>query len=115
MMQSPHQFPDDERLGRVLREWRVDPSLPPRFEQAVWQRIAREEEGDEARGLWPHWQMTLRAWFARPAVAVAFLVALLLLGSGAGWWQAQLRSERWDQELGARYVQSVSLPLARGP
>ncbi len=114
-MQWRNQFPEDERLGRVLREWRVDASLPPRFEQAVWQRIADAEASHADPWLWARWQVTLQRWFARPAVAVAFLVALLLLGSGAGWWQAHLRSERWDRELGARYVQSVSLPLTRSP
>ena len=33
----------DEPLDAVLRGWKVDSALPPRFQEQVWRRIARAE------------------------------------------------------------------------
>ena len=33
----------DDALRNVLKEWRTDASLPPRFQEAVWRRIEQAE------------------------------------------------------------------------
>jgi hypothetical protein len=97
---------NQDPLDGALAEWRVRAPLPPRFQEQVWRRIAGE--GAEARTTW--WK-ALRDWLqpvlARPAFAIACVTLLLALGSGTGWWQARQKSARLENDLGARYVQSL--------
>ena len=104
MKTNPEQ--NDESLTRSLREWQVSTPLPPRFQERVWQRIA-DEAASETTTLWAFFQSWLQHAFARPTVAVAYALVLLLLGSSTGYWQAQKKSALIEQSLGSGYIQSV--------
>ena len=105
-MKSNPERDRDEALRGVLREWRVDPPLPPRFQEQVWQRIRRAE--NEAGSVpWTGLSRFLeRAWL-RPRIAFACLSVFLALGMAAGALAAQAKTSRLNAELGSRYVQSV--------
>jgi hypothetical protein len=96
----------NDPLGRTLEEWKVDASLPPRFRDAVWRRIALTEVRREASG-WRDWFQAVEAAFRRPALAASFVAILLLAGLSIGFIQARQESARADAALGARYVQSI--------
>lgn len=99
---------EDTRLLALLRECKVAVTLPPRFQEGVWRRIARNEEQLSVL-------FTLRTKFARwintmlprPALAVSYVAVLLVIGASAGWAQARQEKTRVSVELSARYVQSV--------
>ena len=96
----------DESLRKVLREWRSDVPLPPRFQESVWRRIEREQAA-VAPSLWTlvsHW---LGSVFPRPALAAAYVAMLLAVGGTAGWAQARQENARVKDELGHRYVRSL--------
>ena len=98
--------PNQDPLDAALAAWRVREPLPLRFQEQVWRRIA--DAGAESTATrWDIFRGWLRLAFARPAVALACAAVLLALGSGTGWWQARQKSARVDNELGARYVQSL--------
>jgi hypothetical protein len=97
---------NDEPLRSVLREWRVESPLPPRFQEQVWNRIEREE-ANVPLALWP----LILAWFkssvARPAFAVAYASVLLMAGLTAGFVHAQQENAKLNSAIEARYVQSI--------
>jgi hypothetical protein len=96
----------NEPLDRALRAWKVDAALPPRFQEAVWRRIAQAEilpATSWVRRFWPAIEAALR----RPALAVSYVVVLLMAGLSIGIAQARKESARVDAGLGARYVQSI--------
>ena len=96
----------DEPLTPVLREWKANPPLPLRFQEGVWQRIARAEAQPRA-GAWHTLTARIEAAFSRPALAACYLAMLLFLGLSAGYWQAQGRSAEAQSQWRAAYVQSV--------
>ena len=99
----------DEPLRKVLKEWRCDAPLPPRFQEQVWQRIERAHEGALASAtpspsVWAvisHWIGTA---LPRPALAASYVALLLVVGVTAGWAQARQETARVKDELGQRYV-----------
>lgn len=99
---------DDKALSRLLRQWKMDASLPSRFDQEVWRRI---ELAETRRGMGHLSWAGMRDWITtvlpRPAVAVAYMVVLLAFGAGFGWTQAQHESSLVRHQLSARYVQLV--------
>lgn len=101
-----NKSPEDERLSELLAEWKVEASLPPRFQEQVWNRIAKGEAAKPVSA----W-IVLSGWientFTRPAMAVSYLAILLFAGLGAGFWQAHGKTARGDTEWRARYVQMV--------
>ena len=102
---------NDEPLNRILQQWRVTTPLPPRFGEQVWKRIERAETPGvslaEAARAW------FAAAFARPAFAFAYVTVLLMIGHTVGALQASQTTVRWEQELEARYVQSID-PYQKG-
>jgi hypothetical protein len=96
----------DAKLDALLQNWRVDDPLPPGFNRAVWRRIAAHT-GPERTS--PY--QALRAWiaglFARPAWSIGYALILLSAGLATGYWQATAQTNRWDQRMASRYVQSV--------
>lgn len=99
-----------EPLRKVMREWQVTESLPPRFQEGVWRKIQHAEASREAATtatLWTLFRTWLTVMLPRPAVAAAYLSVLLVVGMAAGYWQARQTTAHWDNELGSRYVQSV--------
>ena len=97
----------DQALSQVLREWKVESSLPPRFHEQVWRRIERAELQVQV----PAWLLLWRrltAALARPTPAISYVTVLLLAGLLAGYWQARATRAQADEHMGARYVQMVS-------
>jgi hypothetical protein len=92
---------DDQKLSMLLRAWKVEAKLPPRFQEQVWRRITLLETHPERtlRGLFMHW---LEVTFTRPAVAV-----LLFVGLTTGYLKAQDRSAQAELQWRTLYVQSV--------
>jgi hypothetical protein len=104
---KPNQNPDnDERLRGVLREWVVDAPLPPRFQEQVWQRIARSETRPEPTQ-WAGLLRLVEVILPRPKFAFAYLSVLLVFGVAAGSVAAQITTSRLDSKLSLRYVQSI--------
>lgn len=103
---------DDAALSKTLKEWRVNALLPPGFQEAVWRRIDRAERDALIRSpaLLFAWR-TLVTWVGecmqRPAIASAYVAAVLAAGGLAGWMQGQETSEQIRLELSQRYVRQL--------
>lgn len=104
---KPENMPQDERpLTGLLREWKVESTLPPRFNEQVWRRIER----DEAPAGLNAWALILNRLvqaFARPSLAVSYVTVLLLAGLAGGYLQARAGTEHAYETLSVRYVQMV--------
>jgi hypothetical protein len=96
----------DRALNRLLRDWNVDSSLPPRFSEGVWKKIERM---DSAGGvtLWTLVQLRIAETLARPALALCYVALLLVVGLAAGFWQGRIGSQRAEEKLSAQYVHDV--------
>jgi len=95
-----------EALRKVLKEWRTDAPLPPRFQETVWRRIENAESSSASASpsAWTvvaHWIGTV---LPRPALATAYVAVLLAIGVTAGWAQARQETARVRSDLGDRYV-----------
>jgi hypothetical protein len=97
---------DDANLSQVLREWEVESSLPPRFQEQVWKRID-QAEARKPQGVLAALASWIDTAFRRPAVAYVYMAVLLFVGLGAGYWRAQDTVSQSQSEWRARYVQSV--------
>jgi hypothetical protein len=104
---------NDEPLRKVLRQWTVDASLPFRFQEQVWHRIAQAQSQPTLWTLLGSTLSTLQRSFARPQFAFAYMAILLVLGVMAGAWTAQIKTSRLDSDMGRRYVQSLD-PFLHG-
>ena len=92
-----------ESLRKVLKEWRSDASLPPRFRERVWRRIERAPT-PTVHSIWAviaHWVGMV---LARPALAASYVAVVLTIGVTAGWAQAHQETARVRNELSERYV-----------
>jgi hypothetical protein len=108
-MKNNESRKDDEKLGAILKEWRADAVLPARFQEAVWRRIERAEQGSSPAGpsvlaMIAHW---IEKALPRSAFAIPCLAVLLAIGVTAGWARASYETARVSGELSARYVQLV--------
>jgi hypothetical protein len=79
-MKENNNQSNDPQVSSLLREARVSPALPPRFQQNVWRRI----EDAEAPVNSASWLDTLANFILRPRFAVAAAAVLLLAGISAG-------------------------------
>lgn len=105
-MKDNQSSEQDERLSKLLRTWKLEAQLPPRFQEAVWQRIERAEPCAKI----PLWQVLaarVEAAFKRQALATAYVALLLFAGLGSGFWHAGDRTAQADSEMRLRYVQTV--------
>jgi hypothetical protein len=111
---KPNQDPEKDRaMDKVLGEWVVDAPLPARFQEQVWQRIARAEvRPEEAISFWTLLRRLVEANLPRPKFAYSFVAILVLLGVVSGAWAAQRETSRLNATLGSRYMQSVDPYLA---
>lgn len=96
----------DEALSKALKEWRTDASLPPRFQEQVWQRIALAES-KTTRNWWQVLIGRAESMFVRPALAVSYVAILLFLGLATGYWHADQKTARAESHWRTLYVQSV--------
>jgi hypothetical protein len=105
-MNEKHSNEVDSRLSALLHEWKPGAELPPRFHEDVWRRI---EQADAAPAGSPrlNWLQWIDALFARPAVAISYVVVLLVIGLSTGALQSRETTSRLDHALQARYLQSV--------
>ncbi len=94
----------DPLLRTTLRTWEIKEALPPRFEEQVWQRIARQETQLRVK-----WWSNLSSWLnrvmARPTLAASYITVLLAAGLLAGYWQARVANAHVSEQLSTRYVQ----------
>jgi hypothetical protein len=92
---------DDAKLGAILREARMSPSLPPRFQQNVWRRI----EDAEAPARPASWLDALAGLVMRPRFALAAAAVLLMAGIMAGTFEGRQVAQR-DAQM--NYLASVA-------
>lgn len=93
--------PDDPKLSALLREARVSPSLPPRFQDNVWRRIEDVETPRKSVS----WIDAFVALILRPRYAVAAAGVLLVAGTLFGAYDGKQHVRQQEQ---ARYVASVA-------
>jgi|SRR5579859_6276922 len=102
-----NQEPEDDRaLQQILRGWMVDDPLPPRFQEQVWQKIARAEAASPL-GFWTLLTRLMEVVLPQPKVAYSYVAALLVLGLAAGAWAAEKQNNRMQASLGSHYLQVV--------
>jgi hypothetical protein len=106
MKPGGHDDPDAS-LDKLLGEWKVHSTLPPRFQERVWHRIALAGAAPSARTSWAALFSRIQTMLAQPRLAAGYVTALLLLGFAAGWARGLEKSAEMDQQLGSRYVQVI--------
>jgi hypothetical protein len=102
-MKKENFNPDDAKLSSLLRESRVAPSLPPRFQENVWRRIAETETSAASDS--PTWLDALIALVLRPRLAFAAVAVLVLAGALIGVRDGSQLAQRDAQ---ARYLAAVA-------
>jgi hypothetical protein len=96
----------DDALRKVLKEWRTDIALPPRFQESVWQRIERTH-ASATPSMWDAVARWIGTMLPRPALAASYVTLLLVIGGAVGWTQAHQTNARVNNELGERYVHEL--------
>jgi hypothetical protein len=101
-MKAQNENMDDAELLKMVQAARLDPDLPPGFQDAVWRRLERADAAQSAK---VSWLDSLVAWIVRPRLALAGVTAMLLLGVTLGVMQGVSLS---DHAAKARYLAAVS-------
>ena len=101
LMKETDSHPDAAKLSALLREARVSPALPSRFQQNVWRRI----EDAEAPAKPASWLDALAALILRPRLALTASVVLLVAGIFLGIRQGEQAAR---QEAQAHYLAAVA-------
>jgi hypothetical protein len=100
-------------LRNLLQEWKVTESLPPRFQEAVWDRIERAQPSEShTMSAWEFMVRWIETVLPRPALATVYVAVLLMVGVSAGWAQAEHKTARVKNELGERYLRVLDPYLA---
>jgi hypothetical protein len=105
---------DPDTLAELLRSWKVEASLPPRFQEQVWRDIARAEEK-------PAWSIS--AWLLRiealgidllrkPVGAAVYVSMLLAIGILAGVWRSDHYASQTETAWRKAYLQAVTPTLS---
>jgi hypothetical protein len=102
-MNTNNPNPDDAKLSSLLRDSRVTPALPPRFQENVWRRIADAETRKVADSA--TWLDALIAAVLRPRLAFAAVAALVILGALLG---ARDGNQLARHDAQVRYLASVA-------
>ena|ERR1035438_9509321 len=92
---------NDPKLSALLRESRVSPALPPRFQQNVWRRIETAEAPVKSAS----WLDALAALILRPKFAFAMFAMVLTAGIAFGTLDGS-QAARHDAQ--ARYIAAVA-------
>jgi hypothetical protein len=99
---------EDAPLRALLKEWKPQSSLPPRFQEQVWRRIERAETAPapsvSLAMVFANW---ISSMLPRPVLATAYVTVLLAIGAGVGWSHARQEMARVTSDLSARYAQAV--------
>ncbi len=93
--------PEDTKLSALLRQSRVSPVVPPRFQENVWRRI----ENAPAPAKSGSWLDAFAGLLLRPRFAYAAVAALMLAGALLGAHQG---AQMAKQDAQARYVAMVA-------
>ena len=96
--------PADLKLGTLLRESRISPALPPRFQEGVWQRIEEAAAPAKATG-GINWLDALAALVLRPRLAMATAAVLMVAGALLG---VRGGDQMAIQDAQARYLAAVA-------
>ena len=91
----------DARFSAVLRTARPSPSLPPRFQENVWRRIAEAEVPAKSGS----WLDAFAALVLRPRFAYATVATVVLAGVLLGTYQGAQTVRQGEQ---ARYLAAVA-------
>ena len=91
----------DARFSAVLRTARPSPSLPPRFQENVWRRIAEAEVPAKSGS----WLDAFAALVLRPRFAYATVATLMVAGVLLGTYQGAQTARLGEQ---ARYLAAVA-------
>lgn len=105
-MKEKNNLLDDAQVSALLRQSRVSPGLPPRFQQNVWRRIEDAEAPVKAET----WLDAFAALILRPRFALAAAAVLLLAGVFAGTLDGR-QLARHDAQM--NYLASVAPHAAR--
>ncbi len=103
-MKNDNFSEENDPVSSALGEWKVTASLPPRFNEEVWRRI---ESAEQRTTVWDAISSWLGGIFAKPAMAVAYMSVLTLLGLALGFTQAEKKTTELQAQLSSRYVQSI--------
>jgi len=102
-MKTKNPSENDGALSVLLREWKVEATLPPRLKEEVWRRI-QHTQVPASSSVW----VVIAQWIAtvlpRPVLAVSYVSVLLAVGGTFGWAQAHQETAHVKGELGDRYV-----------
>jgi hypothetical protein len=96
----------NEPISQAMQGWKVTTPLPPRFQEHVWQQIARAETKPKL-ALFSGVLSWLEAALPRRAVAASYVTIFLLAGVTAGYWESRHKAAESNDALGRRYVQMV--------
>lgn len=96
---------EDAVLDAVLKRWQPEETVPPRFEERVWKRIARNEVVRTSP--WALFWQEIAAGLAKPSLAAVYLAVLLMTGLAGGYYHARLAESHTLEDLSTRYVQMV--------
>jgi hypothetical protein len=102
-MNESNLVPDDAKLRALLRESRLSPSLPPRFQENVWRRVEAAAVGGSVGA--SAWLDTLVVRLLRPRFALAAAAALIVAGALFGVHDGRQVARRDAQ---AQYLASVA-------
>jgi hypothetical protein len=100
-MNEPNEISNDPQLTALLRQARLAPDLPPRFQQSVWRRI-QDTEVPPASATWLD---ALAAAILRPRFIVTGAALVLLAGVLAGTLEGR---DAARQEARMNYLMSVA-------
>src|SRR5260370_17223522 len=106
-MKENRRFEKDEALSKLLKTWKPEAELPPRFQEVVWNRISC---ADDARAL-TLWQ-AVGGWFektfSRPALAISYVAVLLFAGLGAGYRHGEGKTPQPASDGRTHYPQPLT-------
>ena len=94
----------DAKLGALLRESRVSPALPPRFQEGVWRRIEEAAAPVKVTG-GITWLDALVTLVLRPRFALATATVLMVAGALLGVREG---NQMAHQDAQARYLAVVA-------
>ncbi len=103
-MNAPAQNETDAKLTVLLKEAHPSPSLPPRFQEGVWARLASLEAKSPIRNE-AGWFEQFVAGLLRPAYASVVVASVMLLGALLGVRNGEQSTHRVEQD---RYLAAVS-------
>jgi hypothetical protein len=96
--------PGDGKLSALMRESRISPALPLRFQENVWRRI-EDAEAPLSSVPGSSWLDALAALVLRPRFALATGAALVLAGALLGGREGNLAA---NQAAQAQYLSAVA-------